>query len=108
MRFMFQSGGALAGLRVDRSRVHRVPAAPLLTALRDPRVLTFLAVWFGVNLVFGVGSLSLAEGEQSVAWEAHIGGFLAGMLLFAVFDPVPLDAGSAPAEPYPDRPPGRD
>jgi membrane associated rhomboid family serine protease len=24
-----------------------------------------------------------------VAWQAHIGGFLAGLVLFALFDPVP-------------------
>jgi membrane associated rhomboid family serine protease len=29
----------------------------------------------------------LFGGEQSLAWQAHIGGFLAGLLLFAVFDP---------------------
>jgi membrane associated rhomboid family serine protease len=26
---------------------------------------------------------------QSVAWQAHIGGFLAGLLLFRLFDPIP-------------------
>jgi membrane associated rhomboid family serine protease len=31
----------------------------------------------------------LFGGEQSLAWQAHIGGFLAGLLLFAAFDPQP-------------------
>jgi len=31
--------------------------------------------------------LLVGEG-QSIAWEAHVGGFLAGLLLFSVFDPV--------------------
>ena len=48
-----------------------------------------LVVWFGLNLLFGLGSLSFGGAEQSVAWEAHIGGFLAGLLLFSWFDPVP-------------------
>jgi membrane associated rhomboid family serine protease len=26
---------------------------------------------------------------QSIAWQAHVGGFLAGLLLFSMFDPVP-------------------
>jgi membrane associated rhomboid family serine protease len=56
--------------------------------LRDPRVLAFLAVWFGLNILFGIGSVSLTEDQQSVAWQAHIGGFLAGLLLFPLFDPV--------------------
>jgi membrane associated rhomboid family serine protease len=33
--------------------------------------------------------VSFLSGEnQSVAWEAHVGGFLAGLLLFSLFDPV--------------------
>ena len=52
-------------------------------------MLTFVGVWFGLNLLFGLGSVSFMVGEnQSVAWEAHVGGFLAGLLLFSLFDPV--------------------
>ena len=73
----------------DRANADRVPAAPLLVALRNPRVLTFVGVWFGLNLLFGLGTVSFLTGEnQSVAWEAHVGGFLAGLLLFSGFDPV--------------------
>jgi hypothetical protein len=32
---------------------------------------------------------SLPGTEQSIAWQAHIGGFVAGLILFALFDPVP-------------------
>jgi membrane associated rhomboid family serine protease len=65
-----------------------VPAAPLFVALRDPRIVAFLAVWFGLNLLFGIGSLPILDGEQPVAWQAHLGGFLAGLLAFAAFDPI--------------------
>ncbi len=76
-------GAAIAG------NADHVPAAPLLVALRNPRVLAFVGVWFGLNLLFGLGSVSFLVGEnQSVAWEAHVGGFLAGLLLFSLFDPV--------------------
>jgi membrane associated rhomboid family serine protease len=88
IRFVFQAGGPLGVLRPDRRRAYLAPAAPLLVTLRDARVLAFLAVWFGLNILFGLGSFSLADDQQSVAWEAHIGGFVAGLLLFAVFDPV--------------------
>ena len=66
----------------------RIPAAPLAVALRNPRVLTFVGVWFGLNLLFGLGSLSIAGFDNNIAWEAHVGGFLAGLLLFSLFDPV--------------------
>jgi membrane associated rhomboid family serine protease len=56
--------------------------------LRDPRILAFLAVWFGINLLFGIGAVQMPGTEGSVAWEAHIGGFLAGLLGFTLFDPV--------------------
>jgi len=61
-------------------------------------VLGFLAVWFGVNIIFGVGSLALGTDGAEVAWQAHIGGFFAGLLLFSLFDPVPrgsIDAATA-------------
>jgi membrane associated rhomboid family serine protease len=88
-RFMFQPGGPLSGQQVDRTNAYRVRASPLLTALRNPRVLTFLAIWFGLNLLFGMGQISIAGQDQTVAWEAHVGGFLAGLFLFWAFDPVP-------------------
>lgn len=92
MRFAFQRGGPLATWRDRDSVDDHVPAAPLATALRDPRVLAFLGVWFGLNILFGLGSITLTGGDQSLAWEAHIGGFLAGLLLFAAFDPHPTQA----------------
>ena len=89
IRFAFQRGGPLAMFRSNDFDAYRVPAAPLRVALRDPRILIFLGAWFGLNLLFGVGSLSVPGIEGNVAWEAHIGGFLAGLLLFSLFDPVP-------------------
>ena len=66
-----------------------MPALSLGKSLRNPRVLGFLAVWFGINIVFGIGAIGVGSNVQSVAWQAHIGGFLAGLLLFSWFDPVP-------------------
>ena len=89
MRFAFQRGGPLNMLRSDDEQSYRVPAIPLTRVLSDARVLIFLAVWFGINIIFGLGSLSITGSEQPVAWQAHIGGFLAGLLLFSWFDPAP-------------------
>jgi membrane associated rhomboid family serine protease len=89
MRFAFQRGGPLGFLREHDAAAYHVPAIPLSGVLRDGRVLVFVLVWFGVNLLFGLGSLSIAGADQPVAWQAHIGGFLAGLLLFSWFDPAP-------------------
>jgi membrane associated rhomboid family serine protease len=94
MRFAFQHGGPLWSRGTD-PEVYRLPALPLRKALRDRRVLIFLIVWFGLNFLFGLGSLSITGSEQSVAWQAHIGGFVAGLLLFRFFDPVPRRAAAA-------------
>jgi membrane associated rhomboid family serine protease len=57
--------------------------------LTDRRVLLFLAVWFGTNYLFAVLARPLGITDASIAWEAHIGGFLVGLLLFPWLDPLP-------------------
>lgn len=102
MRFVFQHGGPLGLLgRGEEEESYHVPAAPLSTMLRDPRILAFLAVWFGVNIIFGIGAVSMPGTEGSVAWEAHIGGFLTGLLAFSLFDPVRASASTAEQESSP-------
>jgi membrane associated rhomboid family serine protease len=90
MRFAFQHGGPVSMWRESRPEAYRVPAAPLAVVLRDPRLLAFLLVWFGLNFLFGIGSVPIpGAGEgQTVAWQAHVGGFLAGLVLFSLFDPI--------------------
>jgi membrane associated rhomboid family serine protease len=88
MRFMFETGGPLGVLRRRGREAFSVPAEPLLTSLRRPQALIFLVFWFGTNILFGLGSIAVGLGDASVAWEAHIGGFLAGLALFPLLDPV--------------------
>jgi membrane associated rhomboid family serine protease len=103
MRFAFVKGSFLSFSRGDADAAAKVPALSLWRALKNGRVMAFLAIWFGVNIIFGVGSLAIGMDEgQSVAWQAHIGGFFAGLILFALFDPVPRresDAAGALSNP---------
>ena len=99
IRFAFVQGSFLSFGRGDADAAARVPTLPLLVSLRDPRVLGFLAVWFGVNIIFGVGSIAIGSEGASVAWQAHIGGFFAGLLLFSLFDPIPRNDACANADP---------
>jgi membrane associated rhomboid family serine protease len=106
IRFAFVRGSFLSFSRGDADAAAQVPAQPLMRALRDPRVLGFLAVWFGINIVFGIGSIAIGSEGASVAWQAHIGGFFAGLLLFSLFDPIPRagpDAADALASDHSDR-----
>ncbi|MEP9376036.1 rhomboid family intramembrane serine protease [Aquabacter sp. CN5-332] len=97
VRFAFSPGGPLGppgAIRDDHQ-----PAASLLGAFREPRVLVFVAVWVALNFLFGVGiSVPGTEGSE-IAWQAHMGGFFAGLLLFSFFDPVPPAARSASLNP---------
>jgi len=89
LRFVFQNGGPLGAWRGDANGdTYRVPAASLAATLRDPRFLFFLGAWLGLNLLVGLGTVSMGEEGQEIAWQAHIGGFVAGLLLFNAFDPV--------------------
>ncbi|MGH6862630.1 MAG: rhomboid family intramembrane serine protease [Phyllobacterium sp.] len=69
---------------------------PIGVALRMRTVLTFLGVWFVINMVTGLLSLGI-DGSASIAWEAHIGGFLVGFFGIAFFD-------RQPTAPYPSEP----
>jgi membrane associated rhomboid family serine protease len=102
MRFVFQRGGPLGLLRLGEAETYRVPAKPLVALLRDPRVLLFGLVWFGFNALLGLPLFAMPGFEQGVAWQAHIGGFVGGLLAFAAFDPVravPEDGSGADAPP---------
>jgi len=60
----------------------------VVETLRSREVLLFIAFWLIANVVlagFGVGAPGQA---QAIAWQAHLGGFLAGFILFPLFDPV--------------------
>ncbi len=64
-------------------------SAPLMSlgkTVRDPRILFFLALWVAINAYFGLSAVRLAGQEGGIAWEAHIGGFLCGLLTFGFFD----------------------
>lgn len=43
------------------------------------RSLMFILVWLGLNFAFGVTGFGTPEGNVLVAWEAHLGGFAAGL-----------------------------
>jgi membrane associated rhomboid family serine protease len=88
MRFVFQRGGPLGLWRPGDADAYRVPATPLSATLRDVRFLVFLGAWIGLNALFGLGTLPMVGEGQDIAWQAHIGGFAAGLILFAAFDPV--------------------
>ncbi|HEX8252477.1 MAG TPA: rhomboid family intramembrane serine protease [Thermoanaerobaculia bacterium] len=63
-----------------------IPIIFFITFQRLPAVL-LLGLWFVLQLFSGVGSLGVRDAQDmgGVAYFAHIGGFVAGMLLIAPF-----------------------
>jgi membrane associated rhomboid family serine protease len=100
IRFVFHPdaplGSGVGFARGDDHRAYRLPPIRLADVWRDRRVVMFVAVWFVVNLAFAFLAQPLQITSGTIAWEAHVGGFLAGLLLFGLFDPPPA---AHPAEP---------
>ena len=86
-RFAFVPYGPLGRPRSDHPGAYFLPSLSIFEILKNTQAASFLAIWFAVNLLFGLGS-GVIDGEASIAWEAHIGGFLAGLFLFPMLDPA--------------------
>lgn len=87
VRLMFAEGGSLS--TIGRQRFERVRALSLPETFRTPGALTFLGVWFVITIFAGAISFGPPGEAARIAWEAHVGGFLAGLVLFGLFDPGP-------------------
>lgn len=97
IRFVFQPGAPLGetlGYRDLRAGDHayRLPALPLRAVFTDRRAVVFLLAWFFANLLFGLEPQLAGFPGATIAWQAHIGGFLVGLFAFPLFDPPSLSA----------------
>ena len=68
--------GAAVRLIEGRGRIGRILA---------PTVLAFTLIWGVVNFVFGAFGLTPGAIGVQVAWQAHMAGYLGGLLLFGPF-----------------------
>jgi len=106
---MVGASGAISGLMaagfrlllpaIDNGEIHEMREAPrsvrlatLAECLRSRRVMFAVAAFVAVNFAIAVAAPMLTD-AAGIAWEAHIGGFAAGLLLLGAFDlPSPVDA----------------
>jgi len=84
--------GAAVRFAFTRAGVTRTPElAPrlsLLQSFQNPSIVAFVGIWFAMNWLFGSGVIAIPGAEGGIAWEAHVGGFVFGLLAFGVFDMV--------------------
>lgn len=86
------ASGAISGLMAAAIRMlpgqapwvaqSEAPLAPLLSR----QILVFSAIWAGINLLTAVTGFGMGGESGLIAWQAHLGGFLAGLLLCVPFD----------------------
>jgi hypothetical protein len=92
------ASGAIAGvmgayfIQFPRSRVLTLIPILFIPYFIEIPAFFFLGIWFIMQFLNAAGSGSAAGG---VAWWAHIGGFVFGMLLLKMFDGVPATGLSA-------------
>lgn len=85
------ASGAIAGVMgaflilYPRVRVVTLIFIVVFVTTVDLPAAFMLIYWFILQLLSGLGSLTSVSQAQGIAWFAHVGGFLAGILLVRVF-----------------------
>lgn len=88
---MVGASGAIAGvlgaylLLYPRARVTTVIIFGFFIRLIKIPAVVVLSFWIIYQFLYGISSLAVKTGEGGVAWFAHIGGFIGGIILIKLF-----------------------
>jgi membrane associated rhomboid family serine protease len=85
MRYFFSAMDNRGGLRRLNQDPRSIPLKGISVALRDRRLQVVTASFIAMNLAAMVGFGDI-NANSAIAWEAHVGGYLTGLLLFGLFD----------------------
>ena len=86
------ASGAISGLMAAAVRMlpqiapWAVPGEAPLAPIFSRQILVFTGVWAAINLLVGVTGLGFGGETGQIAWQAHLGGFVAGLFLCGAFD----------------------
>jgi membrane associated rhomboid family serine protease len=77
-------GGAIRMMNVRQPylNVATLPLQPLYSR----QVLSFTAIWMVLNFVTGYFAIGTFGAVQTIAWQDHLGGYIAGLLLAGPFE----------------------
>jgi len=85
------ASGAIAGvmgaylIKFPRARIGTLVFIVIFVTTIEIPAWAMLVWWFVIQLFSGLGSLGSTNYSGGVAWFAHVGGFVAGMLLIRLF-----------------------
>lgn len=85
MRFFFPAIDR-GGFELFRLRPRSIPLATVAESLADRRMQITIAVIVAINAVMALAASAFTSAD-GIAWQAHLGGFLFGFLLFQYFEP---------------------
>lgn len=86
IRFMFQPGESFSAFPMGDFSQYKAPSLTILKTIQEHRSLSFICLWFGTNIITGVINTPFFVGENSIAWESHLGGFIVGLVSFSFLD----------------------
>lgn len=81
------SGLMAAGIRmIDRAAPLGRPGDHPLAPILSRTVVSFTIFWVLANVLAGITGFGAGGGPQMIAWQAHLGGYAAGLFLIGLFD----------------------
>jgi len=82
------ASGAISGVLGGYMLLHpaRRVTVILFRFLTDVPAWVAIGIWFAFQLISGLGMLGAGSQQGGVAYAAHIGGFIAGLVLIKLFD----------------------
>ena len=82
------ASGAISGVLGGYLLLHptRRVTVILFRFLTDVPAWVAIGIWFAFQLISGLGMLGSGSQQGGVAYAAHIGGFIAGLILIKIFD----------------------
>jgi membrane associated rhomboid family serine protease len=86
---MIGASGGISGLMAAGFRMMRwpgVPAGVRLVPIFSRPILMFSGLWMLTNLIFGLTGFGSGTSGDQIAWQAHMGGYLFGLLAIGLFD----------------------
>jgi membrane associated rhomboid family serine protease len=83
---MIGASGGISGLMAAGFRMMRWPGVPSsvrLAPIFSRPILAFSGLWLVTNLIFGLTGFGT---DGQIAWQAHMGGYLFGLVAIGLFD----------------------